>query len=81
MASVIPVPVLDKDVIVGEGAVIGAAADGPTDDDGTSLVAVGKEAVVAAGATLAPGTTVPVGGGRGARVEPSPLKVHGEWPR
>ncbi len=72
--------VLDKDAIVGEGATVGAAGD--VEDD-AGLVAVGKEAVITAGATIAPGSSVPVGGGRGRGLPPeaSPKKVHGEWPR
>ena len=70
--------VLDKDAIIGEDATLGAAGDG----DG-ELVAVGKEAVIAAGARIPPGVSIPVGGGRGRGLaaEPSPTKAHGEWPR
>lgn len=82
--------VLDKDVIVGEGAVVGqpsarGAGDSTAaalDDDGRDLVAVGKEAVLEAGATVRPGQVVPVGGGRGRGLPPSvAAKPHGEWPR
>ena len=72
--------VLDKDVIVGEGARIGEPSD--DGDDGRALVAVGKEAVVKAGAVLAAGAVVPVGGGRGRGLPPAAVqKPHGEWPR
>jgi glucose-1-phosphate adenylyltransferase len=76
--------VLDKDVIVGEGAVVGEPAGGadPVTEDGRGLVAVGKEAVVKAGAVLRSGAVVPVGGGRGRGLPPPPTaRPHGEWPR
>jgi glucose-1-phosphate adenylyltransferase len=74
--------VLDKDVIVGEGAIVGEpdGTDGADGDRG--LVAVGKEAVLKAGEAIRAGTVVPVGGGRGREIGPSPAaRARGEWPR
>ncbi len=74
--------VLDKDVIVGEDAVVGHPGEGDGADDGAGLVAVGKEAVLRAGDRVPPGSVVPVGGGRGRGLPPSPAaRPHGEWPR
>jgi glucose-1-phosphate adenylyltransferase len=72
--------ILDKAVIVGENAKIGAPGEG---DEVASLAVLGKESVVLSGEVVPPGSSVLVGGGR-ARALPlreAALAARGDWPR
>jgi ADP-glucose pyrophosphorylase len=73
--------ILDKDAIVGEGAVIGAPA--AAEPGGHGLAVLGKESVVLAGEKIPAGTSVAVGGGRGRALplREAALAARGEWPR
>ena len=70
--------ILDKDVIVSEGARIGEPAG-----DCAALSVVGKEAVIAGGEVVEPGRSVAPGGGRlrGHAVVEAVTHARGEWPR